>query len=163
MSDEFDPTELDKILNEEDSNCELDNTNSNTQLQLFDEQNCNPKVNKVYEQLSNLISIGNKTLEDAQYLIRTSPDGENISAIASLLNAIKDTVKEFTKIHGQNIKHQQEKELLMLKFEGKKKMLDYKLQKQKETEQEINPATDTYAYDQREIIKSATDIIKNKT
>lgn len=81
---------------------------------------------RVYSQLQRLIQQGNIAL---QVLGSIDPDVSGVevaSATASLMNAIKGCVAEFTKVHGQHIKHQQTIELLQIKHQMKMQQLKLK-------------------------------------
>lgn len=84
--------------------------------------------NRVYSQLEKLIENGNIALE---ILGAVDPDVSGMqvaSATASLMNAVKNCVAEFTKIHMQHIKFQQQIQMMELKHHYK--MLE--LEKRKE-------------------------------
>lgn len=88
------------------------------------QQNKDVDVDKVYGELASLISIGNDILKSAKYAVEVDPTAEGILAgTASMLNAIKDTVKEFSKIHMQNLRFNQQIELEKIKQRGKEKLL----------------------------------------
>jgi hypothetical protein len=93
---------------------------------LLDKNTNGASVNydKVYMQLERLIENGNIAL---QVLGAIDPDvsGMEVAAsTASLMNAIKNCVAEFTKIHMMHIKHQQVLETMRIKHEYK--MLEMK-------------------------------------
>lgn len=75
--------------------------------------------NRVYSELEKLIENGNVAL---QVLSAIDPDvsgSEVASATAALMNAIKGCMAEFTKIHMQHIKFQQQMQLEELKHKHK--------------------------------------------
>lgn len=83
---------------------------------------------RVYSQLERLIENGNIAL---QVLGAIDPDVSGIevaTSTATLMNAVKNCVAEFTKIHMQHIKFQQT--LQMLELKHKYKMLE--MEKRKE-------------------------------
>jgi hypothetical protein len=83
---------------------------------------------RVYSQLEKLIENGNIAL---QVLGAIDPDVSGVeiaTSTASLMNAVKNCVAEFTKIHMQHIKFQQS--LQMMEMKHKYKMLE--LEKRKE-------------------------------
>jgi hypothetical protein len=134
----FSPLALDQILTDaiEDTN------NLHNELMLADEQeediipapSVSPNINglvdktndgrtvdynRVYSQLETLIENGNIAL---QVLGAIDPDVSGMevaSSTASLMNAVKNCVAEFTKIHLMHLKHQQMLETLRIKHEYK--------------------------------------------
>lgn len=135
----FSPIALDQLLNEtlEDTK-ELQNE---LQTNSYDESEeitpvpgVSPQINnmvnqstlgqtvdysRVYSQLERLIENGNIAL---QVIGAIDPDVSGVevaAATASLMNAIKNCVAEFTKIHMQHIKFQQKLELMRINHEYK--------------------------------------------
>lgn len=79
---------------------------------------------RVYSQLERLIQQGNIAL---QVLSAIDPDVSGVqvaTATATLMNAIKGCVAEFTKIHSQHIRYQQSLETMRIKH-------DYRIQQMK--------------------------------
>lgn len=73
--------------------------------------------NRVYSQLQRLIQQGNIAL---QVLNAIDPDVSGVqvaSATATLMNAVRGCVAEFTKIHSQHIRYQQSLETMRIKHE----------------------------------------------
>ena len=76
-------------------------------------------ISRVYKQLEKLIQNGNIALE---VLAAIDPDvsgGQVSSSTASLMNAIRGCVSEFTKIHLQHIKFQQTLQMMQIKHKYK--------------------------------------------
>ena len=74
---------------------------------------------RVYKQLEKLIQNGNIALE---VLAAIDPDvsgGQVSSSTASLMNAIRGCVQQFTKIHLQHIKFQQTLQMMQIKHRYK--------------------------------------------
>ena len=97
---------------------------------------------RVYSELEKLIENGNVAL---QVLAAIDPDvsgSEVASATASLMNAIKGCMAEFTKIHMQHIKFQQQMQLEELKHKHKLEQIKAKGLVTKE-----QSATDTFDVD----------------
>lgn len=135
----FSPIALDQLLNDtlEDTK-ELQNelqTNSYDQSEeITPVPGVSPQINnmvnqsnsgqtvdysRVYAQLERLIENGNIAL---QVIGAIDPDVSGVevaTATASLMNAIKNCVAEFTKIHMQHIKFQQKLELMRINHEYK--------------------------------------------
>ena len=89
--------------------------------QLVDQQSDGAQVdyNRVYGQLERLIENGNIAL---QVLGAIDPDISGVeiaNATASLMNAIKNCVAEFTKIHLQHLKFQQMLHAMKVKHDYK--------------------------------------------
>lgn len=108
---------------------------------------------QVYKEYAKLVQSGNELLTAAKYLINTGePDGEAITAVASVITSVKETLKEFSNLHTSELRHQRQMELENLRHENRLKLLE----KKRELE---NPVIDvesnkqTFEYSQEEIIK----------
>lgn len=148
MSNKFNAIALDQLLSDamestEDISSDLITNDSSDQLIVDDP--VSPQINKmvnqktgltvdysrVYAQLQKLIENGNVAL---QVLGAIDPDvsgTEVASSTASLMNAIKNCVAEFTKIHMQHIKFQQVLQLEQIKHEHKMQQLELRREIQK--------------------------------
>ena len=84
--------------------------------------------NRLYGQLEKLIENGNIALEILGAIDPDVSGMEVASATATLMNAVKNCVAEFTKIHMQHIKFQQQMQMMELKH--RYKMME--LEKRKE-------------------------------
>lgn len=137
MNKKFSPIALDQLLNDaiEDTK-ELQNeitTDTSDDViplappvspqinNLVDQQNQGATVDysRVYGQLERLIENGNIAL---QVLGAIDPDVSGVeiaTATASLMNAVKNCVAEFTKIHMQHLKFQQMLQAMKVKHDYK--------------------------------------------
>jgi hypothetical protein len=90
-------------------------------------------------------------LKTAQYALEMDPLAEGgASGAASVLNAVKDVTKEFTKIHFQNLKHMQSIELERIKQENRERLLQIKLEAMKGT---MKQAEQLVPYCQEDVVK----------
>ena len=85
----------------------------------------------VYEQLGKLILTGNDVFANVKMILDDNPDAELLASATSLLNTIKDIMKEFTHLHNQTVKFEQQKEMEMLKAQLRQQQI---LLKSKETQ-----------------------------
>lgn len=95
---------------------------------------------RVYSQLQRLIQQGNIAL---QILSAIDPDVSGVeaaSATATLMNAIRGCVAEFTKIHSQHIRYQQSLQTMRIKHEYRIEQMKMRstLYNNKNKEQQIN-------------------------
>jgi hypothetical protein len=112
-------------------------------------------VSRVYNELEGLISVGNQILKNAKYAVEMDPTAEGVLAgTSSMMNAIKDTVKEFTKIHLQNLKFEQQVQLEKLKQQGREKLVELRKTEPEEDYEDLVP------YNQENIIK---EIMENES
>lgn len=114
-------------------------------------------VKAVYDELKKLIENGNSILETVKYVVQSNADPELVSSMASLISSITDTLREFTKLHLQNIKHEQQKELELIKIKAKKEMLQLKIDETKKLLQNKNGEennTNLIAYTQEHVINT---------
>ena len=144
--DEFKSSAMDKVDKDGDSDELLLNTS------------------KVYDQLTELIKNGNDVFSTVKMMIEADPDAEMVHGAAQMLNAIRDTLREFTRIHIEEIRFSKRKELEEIKIEARKKELEYKYEKTKELLQiknntkQIQSATgeteDLYPFSQEQIVET---------
>lgn len=119
------------------------------------QQNSKVDVKRVYGELASLIEIGNDVLKSAKYAIDIDPTAEGVLAGASsVIHAVNDTVKEFTKIHIQNLKFEQQKQIEYIKQKGREKLV--LLRQPTDEEKDI----ETVPYNQEEIIKQLNEMEK---
>ena len=82
---------------------------------------------KAYAALEDLISVGKTILDNSKFIIETNPDdSEAVASAAAMVNALRDTVKEFTKLHVSKISHQRQLELERVRIENRKELMKYK-------------------------------------
>lgn len=97
---------------------------------------------RVYGQLEKLIENGNIALEILGAIDPDVSGMEVASATATLMNAVKNCVAEFTKIHMQHIKFQQQMQMMELKHHYKMMELEKRKEmyaaKSGETAQKFN-------------------------
>ena len=75
----------------------------------------------IYTRLNSLIETGDNLLKTTQYLVNSTPDPENISSAASLISSVRDVIHEFTVIHRDKLKFDQQMELERYKASEKEK------------------------------------------
>jgi hypothetical protein len=130
---QLDPSKLNDIFN-------LD---SDTSILQPEEEQSSDEVEldkaKVYSELATLVKNGNDVLSTVKMMIEADPDAEMVHGAAQMLNAIRDTLKEFTKIHMSKLKFEQQKELENLKIQGRKELTEHKFDKAKELLTQKNP------------------------
>lgn len=158
-SNEFNPDLLNELI---DSDTYQDaeeiyeqniNNHSSTETQSVSEY-ASPE--NVYKKLGDLVETGNEILKSIQYIIGSDPENpETIAGAASLINSVKDTLKEFSKIHLMKVKFEQQKELERLKLENKKKILNHKNSLEAKSE---SPSENLLPFQQEQII----EILNNK-
>jgi len=152
-SNSFDPHTMDAILGDaEDQVFEVSEKLEEDKTLI--ESNQNVDVKRVYNELEGLISLGNGILKNAKYAVEMDPTAEGVlGGAASMINAVKDTVKEFSKIHLQNLKFEQQVQLENLKQAGREKLVALK-----NTEEDV--PENLIPFSQEDIIK---EIISNET
>lgn len=118
----LDINKLNEIFNLKDLKESIDNYNQiSTNLNLTDQS-------KVYDELSKLIQNGNFILETLKYHVENNLDNaELINGIANIMNSIRDTLKEFTKIYLNQIQFEQKLQIEKLRLAGRKELLDAKI------------------------------------
>ena len=101
------------------------------------DEELNPNdMGSINRELARLLTTGNFILESTRQQIDCNLDNPDIiNASAKLIDSLRDTLKEFSRIHYQNAKHNQSKELELIKLAGKKQLLDQKIKAMKE----LNP------------------------
>jgi hypothetical protein len=141
----------DDIANELNNTVEADLEEMTTELSKHKPKQMS-SVELVYEELNELIRIAKKILKAAEYLVDTSPDGESISGTASLINAVRNVIKEFTDLHRDSIKYEKMKELERFKVELKKELMEHK----RALDSNKNSAVDVplVEYSQEELVKT---------
>ena len=124
----FDPSSIDEILGNVDL---LDKEQPIENNPLHSEGNIDTTVNidKVYDRLNSLVDAGNRILEASQYLVETTPEADNITSAATLLTSMKDVLKEFRLIHDGKVKREHEKDIELLKQQGRKDLIELKTEK----------------------------------
>lgn len=126
-------------------------------LQVVEKQSNNITLEhpeKIYGEIAKLAQMGNEVLTLAKYSLNSleTPDGETLSSVANIMNSVRDTLKEFSKLHEGQINHQRKLELERMKFEHKKELLKMKTEL-------INPAVEAnindtnVPFNQEQIIK----------
>ncbi len=122
-----------------------------TSLSVSDKSEAEVNPNVIYSRLNKLIETGDNLLQTTQYLINTSPDAENISSAASLISSIRDVVHEFTTIHRDRLKFEQQLTLEKFKAQEKEKLLKMRLENNSSTENHSD-STEMLEYSQESII-----------
>ena len=136
--------EVDQIsteLSKYDSSQVISSGNPDTSKLINQETGASVDFSRVYSQLQKLIQNGNNTL---QVLSSIQPDGFDIgimAATATLMNAIKNCVSQFTKIHSMHLKYQMALDLQQKKQQHKKQIImlknDLKTSKQQIETQDV--------------------------
>lgn len=165
---------LNNIFNIDDaSDDEVDNaitqmTNSASNIVQKKPQNINvnitpENVDRIYSELGELVKSGKTILEAANYAISSTdaPDGEVMSAAASMINSLKDVLKEFNKINYSEILHNQKKEIAEIQIKAKRELQERKIEAMKEMLAMKNDNTINVTPNQIPMIEfSQEDIIK---
>jgi len=120
---QLDPDKLDNIFN---INAE------ERALPSVEEEVIELDKDKVYTELATLIKNGNDVFSTVKMMIEADPEAEMVQGAASMLNAIKDTLREFTKLHIAQMRFEQQKEIEELKIKGRKEINEHKFNKAKE-------------------------------
>ena len=129
LSDAIDKNELTTIHNEltSEQNDELIPDNSvSPQIANMVNQKTGATVDfsRVYKQLEKLIENGNIALEVIAAIDPDTSDGQIGVTTASLMNAIKNCIAQFTKIHLMHIKFQQALQLEEIRHKHKMEELE---------------------------------------
>lgn len=137
MGKKFSVSDLDKLLNEAVDRNELTNIQNELKAEENDElipaDSVSPEVanmvnqktgltvdySRVYKQLEKLIENGNIALQVIAAIDPDTSDGQIGTSTASLMNAIKNCIAQFTKIHLQHIKYQQALQMMRIKHQYK--------------------------------------------
>jgi hypothetical protein len=107
---------------------------------------------RVYGELEDLILLGKDILKNAKYAIELDPTAEGaMSGVSSVISAVTDIVKEFTKIHLQHLRFQQQVELEKIKQKGREKLVELR-QKNTEQDDQIEKG-DLIMYSQEQIVE----------
>ena len=130
----FDPHDLDAILG--DVSKDVADVNASMQSSSTPTSNCDKAVaidssgeviadaEKIYSEMAKLVESGNKILRAAEYAVEADPSAEGVLAgAASVLNAVKETVGQFTKLHSQHLRHKQQIELENLKQKNRMEIM----------------------------------------
>jgi len=120
----FDPNRLDEILN--DAVPTALPTRMDLNVEQFMTSDGKIDRDKVYAELGKLIASGNWLV---QGFSRVNPDTEGaLSGMASVIASLRQLIGEFTKIHNQELKFEQQTQMERIK-------LDFKMQLQERKHQ----------------------------
>ena len=130
----FDPHDLDAILGDVSKN--VADVNASMQSSPSPSSSCDKAVavdssgeviadaEKIYSEMAKLVESGNKILRAAEYAVEADPNAEGVLAgAASVLNAVKETVGQFAKLHSQHLRHKQQVELENLKQKNRMEIM----------------------------------------
>lgn len=109
---------------------------------------------QIYDEMAKLAQTSNEILTTTKYFLSTTnePNSEMIIGISNVMNSLRDTLKEFTKVHNDQLVHQRKLELEKQKFEYKKELL--KLKKELSEKNPIEAQTiNKVPYSQEQIMK----------
>lgn len=121
---QLDPNKLSDIFN-------MDKFEASVQKEL--KADCTTvDINKVYDELTALVKSGNEIFATIKIVIEQNPDPEMVTSAANMLIAIRDTLKEFTKIYSSQMRFSQQKDIEMIRINAKKDQLQFKFDKMKE-------------------------------
>lgn len=144
---EFDPTKLTDIIGDDNIPQTFAPTINSPPLHIKENEQID--ICKVYNNMAELVSSGNRILSIAENALNGDPTIEGgIAGAATLLNAVRDTVSEFNKLYLQNLKFEQMKQFEDIKQKNREKLLIMKL---KNNLQENS--IDTVSYCQEEVVK----------
>lgn len=129
LSDAVDKNELIDIHNElkADQNDQLvpDNDVSPAIANMVNQKTgATVDYSRVYKQLEKLIENGNIALEVIAAIDPDTSDGQVGTTTASLMNAIRGCIAEFTKIHLQHLKFQQTLQMMKIKHQYKMQQIE---------------------------------------
>lgn len=82
----------------------------------------------VYKKIGDLIDTGNASLQVLQSIDPDMTDPGILTATGTLINSIRGCIAEFTKIHQQWLRFQQQMKLQDRRLENQKKLLEFKEQ-----------------------------------
>jgi len=90
-------------------------------------------LSTAYNELNNLIKNGNELFNNVKLIISTNdnPNPDLVNGAAHILDSIKESTKEFTKIYMAQLKHNQTIEIEKMRIEAKKEMLAFKINEAK--------------------------------
>lgn len=80
----------------------------------------------VYKKIGDLIDTGNASLQVLQSIDPDMTDPSILTATGSLINSIKGCISEFTKIHQQWLRFQQQLKLEDVRLNHKMKLMEFK-------------------------------------
>ena len=100
--------------------------------------------NYVYKKISDLIDNGNAALQLLQSIDIEVTDANMLNATATLMNSIRGCISEFTKIHQQWIRFNQNLEMENRRFEHKKELIKYRNDLKNNQQEAAQAATDLY-------------------
>lgn len=118
--------------------------------------------NVVYSKLNSLINTGDKILKAAQYIVEAEPDADSIASTASVISSVKDVIKEFTVLHRDKMRFEQQKELEMLKFEQRKQLAQIRANDGKSIDIDQQDSIDVIEFSQEQIIEQIMNIEESK-
>lgn len=103
---------------------------------------------QIYLELSKLIRSGNELFDNIKVYSENNPENaELVTGASNLLGNIRESLKEFTKIYQMHLKHEQQKEIEVMRYEGKKALLSQKIEAVKQLKESANsnqlPTTST--------------------
>lgn len=142
MGKKFSVSDLDDLLSEAIDGNELTNIQNELKAEQNDEliptDDVSPEIanmvnkrdgltvdySRVYKQLEKLIQNGNVALQIIAAIDPDTSNGQIGTTTASLMNAIKNCVAQFTKIHMQHIKFQQALQLMKIKHQYKMQQIE---------------------------------------
>lgn len=158
MQKKFNAFDLDQLI--DDCTGQVDNiseelsTYDNTQVSQGDPQ-INNLMNttgaevdfvRVYQQLQKLIQNGNNALQVLAAIQPQQIQPGTMAATATLMNAIKNCISEFTKIHAIHIKHQMALDLQNQRHKNKKQLFEMKLNSKQNSTQNIQTQTPLHQF-----------------
>lgn len=163
MSNQLDIDQLFDDLNIEEENKSVEEKSS-TDLTVSNPAELQVAIdpNIVYGKLNNLVDTGDKLLKTAQYLIDAAPDADNIASTASLITSVKDVIKEFTVLHRDKMRFEQQKELERFKAEQKEKLLRLRINSDKAVTQPGEGPIDVVEFSQEAIIEKLAEMESSK-
>lgn len=101
---------------------------SSTDLSIPIKQEITVDPETIYNKLNGLINTGDKILKTAEYFVTSAPDSENISSAASLISSVRDVIHEFTIVHRDKLKFDQQMKIEEFKAQQKKELFLLKQQ-----------------------------------
>lgn len=159
----LDPKKLDEIF-------DIDNFQESVNKTVEQDSLGNVDISQIYSELAKLVQNGNNILSTVKYMIETTPDAEMVNSAANLMNSIRDTLKEFSKLHVAKIRHEQIKEIERIRINSKKEMLQLKIDEARKlimakNNKQLGPSNsmELVPFSQESIIKSIVDSEKNNS
>ena len=110
-------------------------------------------ADEVYSELNTLISNGSDIMATLQSVILASPNNPELySGASSLMTSIKDTMKEFTKIHFEGLKHSNQMEIEQMKIDARREL--HMLRSDGQTiDGVVTPNSATVSYSQEQLVR----------